>query len=232
MSGGNTNELSREIVDALNKLHIDESHYQKYIATNWADCDSLLQEEETECSQEDDMSWQAEGEKYKERCDSILRIYKEHPDWFEDVTKEVSLVFGAIPDEFPFQSILSPYNIFIGPNDDLSANEGLYIIQKTTVVEETVAEFPGGEEALFKFLSTNVKYPKHDKELGIQGKVTVRFVVDTDGSIGDVTIQRGVSPTIDAEAIRVVKLLPRFKPATQNKKPVNSWFSMPIIFCL
>jgi TonB family protein len=98
------------------------------------------------------------------------------------------------------------------------------------VFVEVQAEFPGGEEARFKFLQQNIIYPEIAKEQNEKGTVYLKFVIEKDGSITNVTIMRGVSPSIDAEAIRVIQMMPKWKPATQRGKEVRVWFNLPIKF--
>ena len=100
-----------------------------------------------------------------------------------------------------------------------------------TVVEEQPT-YPGGDEARIRFLQENIKYPEEAKELGIQGKVFVTFVVEVDGSITDVRVLRGIGGGCDAEAIRVVKSMPRWMPGKQRAQPVRVQFNLPIKFTL
>lgn len=99
------------------------------------------------------------------------------------------------------------------------------------VIEEK-PEYPGGEEALLKYIADNTKYPEIAKENNIQGKVFVEFVIQKDGSVGDVKILRGVDPYLDAEAVRVVKSLPKWSPGKQRGKAVKVSFQVPINFKL
>lgn len=93
--------------------------------------------------------------------------------------------------------------------------------------------FPGGDNALSKFIVDNTKYPPVAKEKGIQGRVIVRFVVSTTGEVRSPSVVRGVNSDLDAEAVRVVSLLPKFeKPGYQKGKPVPVWFMLPITFAL
>lgn len=92
------------------------------------------------------------------------------------------------------------------------------------------AEFPGGMKELQAFLSNNLVYPKEAIEAGIEGKVFVDFVVGKDGSIRDVQVRRHVHPLLDAEAIRVVKSMPNWKPAENYGEPVSSRFTLPLSF--
>jgi TonB family protein len=97
------------------------------------------------------------------------------------------------------------------------------------VVEE-MPEFPGGMKALMDYLSTNVKYPEAAKQAGISGRVTTAFVVGEDGVIRDVKVLRSVSPELDAEAIRVMSSMPKWKPGKQDGKPVPVRYTVPVNF--
>lgn len=99
------------------------------------------------------------------------------------------------------------------------------------IVEE-MPEFPGGEAALRAFIAQSVKYPVIAQENGIQGKVYVNFVVGKDGSISQAKIARGVDPSLDKEALRVVNSLPKWKPGKQGGKPVKVSYTVPINFQL
>lgn len=95
---------------------------------------------------------------------------------------------------------------------------------------ENTPQFPGGEVALMSFISDNLVYPANAAENGIEGRVVVQFVVTKTGSIGQVEIVRSADPELDREAVRVVKLLPRFKPATILGEPVDVSLTLPINF--
>ncbi len=94
------------------------------------------------------------------------------------------------------------------------------------------AGFPGGQAAMKRFLTENIQYPEIAMELGDQGKVYVKFVVNKDGSIQDVEILRGVSKEIDREAKRVVREMPKWQPAEQQGEPVRAYCRIPINFKL
>ena len=104
--------------------------------------------------------------------------------------------------------------------------------QTVFIIVEDMPEFPGGEIALRKYIAENVRYPEMAKENDIQGTVYVRFVVDTDGSVNNVEILRGVDPLLDKEARRVVETLPKWKPGRQRGKAVKVSHSVPIKFAL
>ena len=99
-------------------------------------------------------------------------------------------------------------------------------------VVESMPEYIGGDEARMSFLQENIKYPQLARESGIQGTVFVTFVVETNGSVTDVRVLRGIGGGCDEEAVRVVKLMPKWKPGMQRSKPVRVQFTMPIRFTL
>ena len=100
------------------------------------------------------------------------------------------------------------------------------------VVEE-MPQFPeGGQAGLMKYLSSNIKYPTIAQENGTQGRVTVQFVVNRDGSIVDVKVLRGVDPYLDKEAIRVISSMPKWIPGKQRGKPVRVKYTVPVMFRL
>ena len=102
----------------------------------------------------------------------------------------------------------------------------------TFQVVEEMPEFPGGMQECMMFLAKNVKYPVAAQEAKIEGRVIVQFVVKKDGTIADPIIMRGVSPELDAEALRVVSLMPNWKPGRQRGKAVNVKYTIPIMFRL
>ena len=99
-------------------------------------------------------------------------------------------------------------------------------------VVEQMPEFPGGMQKAMEFLGKNIKYPVAAQEAKIEGRVIVQFVVGKDGSISDVQAVRGVSPELDAEAIRVVSMMPNWNPGKQRGQAVSVKYSMPIMFRL
>jgi periplasmic protein TonB len=95
---------------------------------------------------------------------------------------------------------------------------------------EEMPSFPGGEPALFKFIGENLKYPLDAQANNIQGKVILKFVVTPDGSADRIEILRSVDPSLDNEAMRVIKILPRFKPGKQGGVAVPVWYMIPVSF--
>jgi TonB family protein len=103
---------------------------------------------------------------------------------------------------------------------------------KVYILVDVMPEFKGGTEALMKYLGNNVKYPKEAKENKIEGKVLIGFIIDTKGNIKEVNIIKTADELLDAEAVRVIKTMPKWKPGKQDGKKVNVKFVLPIAFKL
>ena len=133
----------------------------------------------------------------------------------------------------------------------LDITEGTNDLNKTIIKEEVIAapkvedeqpmniamveqkpEFPGGEAAMYKFLSDNIVYPSAASEEGIQGRVVVEFVVGRDGSITNVKVVRPRHPALDKEAVRVIKSMPKWMPGRNNGQPVKVTYTLPVTFKL
>lgn len=99
-------------------------------------------------------------------------------------------------------------------------------------VPEVMASYPGGDDALYKWLYDHIKYPSRAQDQGIQGRVMVKFVVEKDGSIGNVQITRSPDEDLSKEATRVIKMMPKWKPARQGTRTVRSYFNLPVMFRL
>ena len=100
-----------------------------------------------------------------------------------------------------------------------------------TVVEQ-MPEFPGGFGACMNFLARKMKYPKEAFIKGEEGRVIVQFIINRNGKVSDIEIVQSVSPSLDAEARRVIKSMPKWKPGMQNGKPVKTRFTLPLLFRL
>jgi TonB family protein len=100
------------------------------------------------------------------------------------------------------------------------------------IIVEEMPVFPGGNDALLKYIYENTHYPDAAKEKNIQGRVIIRFCVTNKGGVSNISVYKGVDPELDKEAMRVVKTLPAFKPGKQGGKPVPVWFILPITFAL
>lgn len=155
----------------------------------------------------------------------------EVPDVIEEIkvvedTKEVETIdFSSEDDKNKVQEIIqAPVVKPADPEDDEN-----YVFQ----VVEKQPEFPGGNEALIKYLGQNIKYPTVAAQNGIQGRVVCRFTVKRDGSVGDVeVVRKGDHPSLDREAIRVIESMPKWKPGQQRGKAVNCKFTLPVVFKL
>ncbi|MCR4592564.1 MAG: energy transducer TonB [Bacteroidaceae bacterium] len=137
----------------------------------------------------------------------------------EEVNQAITTVVGT---GAPSPAVSGP----VGPVVEAADDERVW-----DIVEEN-AQFPGGEEACFKWLSEHIKYPQICIEQGVQGRVTVAFVVNRDGTIVDVEVVQSKDSNLSKEAIRVVKQMPKWKPAKQGNKTVRSRFRLPVNFRL
>jgi protein TonB len=104
--------------------------------------------------------------------------------------------------------------------------------EKVFTSVEQMPQFPGGDAALMKYLSSHINYPPMAAENNVQGKVILQFVVEKDGKVGEVKVARSVDKDLDKEAIRVVKSLPKFTPGRQNGQAVRVWYTLPVTFKL
>jgi periplasmic protein TonB len=100
------------------------------------------------------------------------------------------------------------------------------------IVVEEMPQFPGGNDELMKFIAENISYPEDAIINNIQGRVILKFVVNADGSIDRIEVLRGIDSSLDNEAVRVIKTLPKFRPGKQGGVPVPVWFSLPVLFKL
>ena len=119
--------------------------------------------------------------------------------------------------------------------EDIAAPEPpKHVVEETKIftVVEQMPMFPGGDAALMGYLSDNMNYPTVAAENGVQGRVVVGFVVERDGSITDVNVLRSVDPSLDREAMRVVKAMPKWTPGKQNGSAVRVKYQVPVTFRL
>ena len=104
--------------------------------------------------------------------------------------------------------------------------------QQVFDVVEKMPEYPGGQAALFEYLSTNVKYPADAEKKKVEGRVLVTFIVNTDGSITDIEVVRKAFPSLDAEAVRVISGMPKWIPGEQKGQKVRVKYTVPLTFRL
>ncbi|MCF0196697.1 MAG: energy transducer TonB [Bacteroidaceae bacterium] len=144
---------------------------------------------------------------------------EEEVETTEEVNQAITAVVGT---GAPSAVIAAP----VGPVVEADDDDRIY-----DVVEQN-ASFPGGMDACYKWLSEHIKYPSICQEQGVQGRVTVQFVVNTDGSIVDVKTLRSPDPNLTKEAERVVNAMPKWIPAKQGNKKVRCRFNLPVNFRL
>lgn len=129
------------------------------------------------------------------------------------------------------QAVLSPAND-IAVNTPETDQKKTEKEQKAYTAVEQMPAFPGGDEALVKYISGNLRYPKSAKEFGKEGRVIVRFVVGDDGGISNVQVLRGFDKDCDDEAVRVVRMMPKWTPGKQSGRNVPVYFTIPIVYKL
>jgi protein TonB len=120
---------------------------------------------------------------------------------------------------------------YVAPAAAIQEEEEESAQQIFTIVEEN-PQFPGGEGEMIRFLYGSIRYPVIAQENGIQGRVTCTFVINRDGSIVDAQVVRGVDPSLDKEALRVINSMPKWSPGKQRGKPVRVRFTLPVTFKL
>lgn len=118
------------------------------------------------------------------------------------------------------------------PMYDKTVSKDSVSAEPPLVIVEEIAEYPGGTNAMMSFISENVNYPKYEMKHNITGTCYVGFVVEKDGSVSNVSVLKGIpnGPGCDSEAVRVVKMMPRWKPAKQSGKEVRVRFNLPVKF--
>ena len=160
--------------------------------------------------------------------DDLLGEFIESPEMIEEVEETEEGEMPAIEDTVVLKKgEIDDTEIIVGDIIDPKPEDKVY---KAFV--DVCPTFPGGDEKLMEWISQHIVYPPGCWESHIQGRVIIRFLINADGSVGEAEIIRGVYPELDKEALRVVKSLPKFNPATLNGKAVEYWFTLPITFKL
>ena len=133
-------------------------------------------------------------------------------------------------------TVITRVKIYMPPSDRIVFDDFDYEEdvdeEQVFVSVEQMPEFPGGMEALRKYIADHIKYPEIAKENEIEGTVVVKFIINRDGTVSKVSVLRGVDPVLDSEAVRVVRTLPKFKPGMNCGCPVKVWFTLPVVFKL
>jgi protein TonB len=127
----------------------------------------------------------------------------------------------ANPDEIIVEDVKPEVKAEVGIPDD-----------QPLLIAEQMPEFPGGQQAMYKWLGKNIKYPSQAKRMGTEGKVFVTFVVGRDGRISNVSVTRGIGGGCDEESIRAIQAMPAWNPGKQGGRPVPVKYSMPVFFKL
>lgn len=156
--------------------------------------------------------------------EEALRIVQAMPKWSPG-KKDGKAVATLITLKVPFKpDYKGEPNYEKGVIDPLPNSDGTY-----NIVDDRPL-FPGGEKALRKYISDNVRWPEGAGEINVQGKVYVRFIVSKTGAVEQVSVARGIHPLFDAEAIRVVQSLPDWTAGKVHGKACDTWFTVPINF--
>ncbi len=149
----------------------------------------------------------------------------------ESTFADVLLPEAILP--FPFAGDASPAE---KREEYVLSEERVEVVKRACnqifTVVEVMPEFPGGQTSLLKYLATCIKYPTIAQENGIQGRVSCSFVVDTDGSLKDIEVIRGIDPSLDREAVRVIREMPKWNPGVQNNMAVAVKYTVPVTFRL
>ena len=145
-----------------------------------------------------------------------------------DELKETETAFGSTD----FDQGTDDRNVVREYKNEVIVEEKKPEPEKVFTAVEQMPQFPGGDAALMKYLSSNINYPQVAMENGVQGRVIVQFVVTKNGSVGEVKVIRSVDRDLDKEAIRLCKSLPKFIPGKMNGQSVNVWYTLPITFKL
>lgn len=131
-----------------------------------------------------------------------------------------------------FDTEITDQGIDVNAFQNLSEDDSEFDKEEVVLFPDEMPEFPGGMPALLKFIANSVNYPVIAQENGIQGKVFVNFVINADGQVSDAKVIRGVDPSLDKEALRVVNNLPEWKPGKQAGRAVRVSYNVPISFVL
>ena len=198
-----------------------------YTAFEWTQTDSKVEEiKQKEIAIEEeieiDQTFQDETPPPPPEPEEVPEVIEEIKIVEDDVeTQDVDFSSEDKKDE-----VVEIKQVVIEEDDEIEEIEEIFL-----VVEEQ-PEFPGGQQKMMKYLSENVRYPVIAAENGIQGRVICQFVVEKDGSITDIVVVRGVDKSLDNEAIRLIKTMPKWKAGKQRGKAVRVKFTLPVNFRL
>lgn len=141
------------------------------------------------------------------------------------VAGNISCSQGTSEKQDAQEETVAPDSVVAVPTDSVAKDD-------VFMVAEQMPEYPGGMKELFKFLQDNVKYPESAMKKNVQGRVIVQFVVEKDGTPTEFNVVRAVDPDLDAEALRVLKTMPKWKPGMQRGEAVRVKYTVPVAFQL
>jgi TonB family protein len=150
------------------------------------------------------------------------------------ITKKHSKVLASLKLLLALPVATAIILIFSACNNSPKATSHTPPLGKTLIYDhvDVMPVFPGGDTALMSFIGKNIKYPESEMKNNLQGRVVLKFIVTETGGIDGVTVQTGIDPALDSEAVRVVKLLPVWTPGKKDGVNVNVWYALPISFKL
>ena len=128
--------------------------------------------------------------------------------------------------------MLSVMSMSITMADNSATKEADEVVQEELWIAEPQPQFPGGQLALMEWIKQNKVYPQEAIDKGIEGRVIVKFTVEEDGTVTNGKIVRGVDPLLDKEALRLVSIMPKWKPARLDDKDIRTFYTLPITFKL
>jgi protein TonB len=149
------------------------------------------------------------------------------PEVLVTVDEPVDIPIDLGTEPVPIRDVLPP-----PPPPDLQKPTTTVVEDEIFHVVERMPEFPGGSTAMMQWLGSNMRYPTAAQDIGAHGRVITSFVVERDGSITDVQVVRGVDPSLDREAVRVIQTMPAWTPGMQRNTPVRVRFTLPVTFRL
>lgn len=174
-----------------------------------------------------------------------IRVISSMPKWKPGMQRGKAVrVKYTVPVMFRLQGPKNaePYQAVVGTAKDGNLEEVVAVAKATTPISRTegkvyekvenMPEFPGGVQGLMQYISSNLKYPAAAQKAGVQGKVIVSMIVDKEGNITDPKIIKGITPLLDAEAIRIISDMPQWKPGTDKGEKVNVQYTIPLVFKL
>lgn len=199
----------------------------------------------------DDNEEEKQNDKTTPRTEQVTKTSKRETQAVRKPVKKMELVAENVPTEETPQVVSEEVPVAPSTNEEQVENELEAVEEETlentpaeetlenALVEESVfdaveqmPEFPGGRDQLNKYYESNLRYPEVAIENGIQGRVIVQFIVNTDGSISDATVIRSVDPACDEEALRVINSMPHWTPGQTNGKNVRVRYTLPVTFRL